>query len=205
MARPCVRREASRKGLGRGPTRKMTESESTTARSIAELLFDCGAHQGVYLVIDGAKVPVLVEALEEHDLDADCVFPGQLAPDVASVAPYVVRAEAQGQFTDWILSEHWGQSALIALRSEHDLRSVVKHLRQLKSAQLPDGTRAYFRFYDPRVLRAYLPTCTEDELGKVLGGVLDSLWVEARGGGTALEFSAETGHEPRRHPVIEQT
>ena len=104
----------------------MTESESTTARSIAELLFDCGAHQGVYLVIDGAKVPVLLEALEEHDLDADCVFPGQLAPDVASVAPYVVRVEAQGQFTDWILSEHWGQSALIALRSEHDLRSVVK-------------------------------------------------------------------------------
>jgi hypothetical protein len=38
-------------------------------------------------------------------------------------------------------------------------------------AQLPDGKIVYFRFYDPRVLRAYLTTCTDDEIRTFFGPV----------------------------------
>ena len=36
-----------------------------------------------------------------------------------------------------------------------------------------EGQELYFRYYDPRVLRTYLPTCTPDELEQVFGPVLE--------------------------------
>ena len=35
----------------------------------------------------------------------------------------------------------------------------------------PQGKPLYFRYYDPRVLRIYLPTCKESELKTVFGPV----------------------------------
>jgi hypothetical protein len=34
-----------------------------------------------------------------------------------------------------------------------------------------EGSSLYFRYYDPRVLRAYLPTCNAEELGNVFGPI----------------------------------
>jgi hypothetical protein len=51
------------------------------------------------------------------------------------------------------------------------LDRLQAHFRRLVMAQLPDGKMVYFRFYDPRVLRAYLPTCTPKELEAVFGPV----------------------------------
>jgi hypothetical protein len=34
-----------------------------------------------------------------------------------------------------------------------------------------EGSYLYFRYYDPRVLRVYLPTCNESELGAVFGPI----------------------------------
>ena len=50
----------------------------------------------------------------------------------------------------------------------HELR---KHFRQFLLAALPDGKQVYFRFYDPRVLRVYLPTCTPEEIYRFFGPV----------------------------------
>jgi len=48
---------------------------------------------------------------------------------------------------------------------------VRNHLRRFVMAKLTDGRSVYFRFYDPRVLRAYLPTCTEEEVQSFFGPV----------------------------------
>jgi hypothetical protein len=37
--------------------------------------------------------------------------------------------------------------------------------------KLPDGKQVYFRFYDPRVLRVYLPTCTVEEMRTFFGPI----------------------------------
>ena len=50
-----------------------------------------------------------------------------------------------------------------------------------------------FRYYDPRVLRPYLPTCTETELDFVFGPVQRFL-VEAEGGAAAVAYHREGGH-----------
>jgi len=52
------------------------------------------------------------------------------------------------------------------------------------------GQEMYFRFYDPRVLRAFLPVCTPQEAKEFFGPVRSFL-VEARHGATLLRFSPE--------------
>ncbi len=185
----------------------MTDSDASSGApkpSIPELLFGFSEPLNVYVVIDAAKIPLLLDILEEHDFEGACLLPGRLAPDVAAAAPYVILLEPDSRLCEWLLKEYWRADAFIALRSEHALGPVMKHLRGLTVAKVPDGSRAYFRFYDPRVLRAYLPTCTDEERAIFFGDVVLSYWVDAGRAvesASALEFDPGTEPEPVRHLV----
>ena len=50
------------------------------------------------------------------------------------------------------------------------------------------GKSIYFRYYDPRVLRVYLPTCNEGELDVIFGPVLRYV-VEGEDAKTMIEYS----------------
>ncbi|MDG1048820.1 MAG: DUF4123 domain-containing protein [Planctomycetota bacterium] len=179
-------------------------SSGSPKPSISEVLFQASEPTKVYVVIDAAKIPLLLDILAEHDFEGACLLPGRLAPDVAAVAPYVILLEPGSRLCEWLLKGYWRADAFIALRSDHALGPVTKHLRGLTVAKVPDGSRAYFRFYDPRVLRAYLPTCTDEERTIFFGDVVRSFWADAGGAvesALALEFDPSTELEPARHPV----
>jgi hypothetical protein len=53
-----------------------------------------------------------------------------------------------------------------------------------------DGTRLIFRYYDPRVLRVYLPTCRPAEL-ETFFGPIDAFLTEGEGSGEMVEFRRE--------------
>jgi hypothetical protein len=57
-----------------------------------------------------------------------------------------------------------------------DLRRHFRRFLRVKDAR---DKVLYFRYYDPRVLRAYLPGCTPGDLHAVFGPVLTYL-VESR-------------------------
>jgi hypothetical protein len=67
---------------------------------------------------------------------------------------------------------------------------VRKHLRRLLMVKLDDGgRRLYFRFYDPRVLRAFLPTCSVRQDEEMFGDRdIHSFLVEGEQG-EALRFA----------------
>jgi hypothetical protein len=52
---------------------------------------------------------------------------------------------------------------------------------------MPGGKRVYSRFYDPRVLRVYLPTCTPIEISQFFGQ-LSRFATENEKPETLLEF-----------------
>ncbi len=69
--------------------------------------------------------------------------------------------------------------------------------------QREGGGTLLFRYYDPRVLRIFLPTCTPAELREFFGP-LSRLYAEAEGGQELLEFSQAAGKlAVRQHAVIE--
>jgi hypothetical protein len=138
--------------------------------SILEHLF-ADVDANVYAVIDGANCPDLLDRLYDLRPEFTCLHSGDLAPDMAEVAPYLVRLILASPFTHWLVQDGWHRSWCIYLVSPTNLRTMRRHLRTLLMVYDPDGKPVYFRFYDPRVMRVYLPTCTAEEVAKVFGPI----------------------------------
>ena len=149
-----------------------------------------GAH--TYAVLDGASCEDLLGKLAEFHPESVCLYTGELGPDVREVAPYLVLLPEGHPFAEWLLVEgvgkHWGVFA----RSPANLQAMRKHFRTFLLVKSPEGRTLYFRYYDPRVLRMYLPTCSAPELRAVFGPVT-SYVVEAKAEGAVHLFSAPHG------------
>jgi hypothetical protein len=126
----------------------------------------------LYAILDGAAVDDLPGTLWDLAPAFECLYRGELTPDVAAVAPYLARLERHHPFTTWMLGlaverQHCG----IFVVSDAVLPALRQHFRRLLTVHGEDGEPMLFRFYDPRVLPAYLSTCTDDELSAFCGPV----------------------------------
>ena len=125
----------------------------------------------VFAVLDGASVRDLVKNLYEHEPEHCCLYRGELQPDTAAVAPYLVRLEPGTDFAEWVLRDGWGAHWGIFIVSAADLRTLRNHFREFLRVELPDRRTVLFRYYDPRVFRSFLPACNAAELEKFFGPV----------------------------------
>lgn len=145
----------------------------------------------VYGVLDGASNPRLLSLLNEHDVDHVCLFRGELEPEVAMTAPYLVHLPPKSSFTDLVLLQQgWGQHWGILAISQADMRTLRQHFRKLTMVSEPAGKPLYFRYYDPRVLRNYLPTCTSHALRTMFGPV-SAFLAEGIEPDTLLRFASD--------------
>lgn len=128
----------------------------------------------VYALLDGASIANLLRILEEQDPDYVCLYHGELDSALAECAPYLVQLASGSHFTDWILQEGWGHHwGIFAVASnEIKLAALRRHFRRFLRVKDPQGKGILFRYYDPRVLPHYLPTCVSAELAFVYGPVL---------------------------------
>lgn len=143
---------------------------SETIERLNQTLLPEGEHGSrLYAVLDGASDRSVVESVYTLHPPFECLYSGDLAPDLAECAPYLVEVKPGHAFTGWLMESCWGKSRGIYIEAECDIRQMRKHLRSLLLVQDPDGKTLYFRFYDPRVLRVFLPTCTPDEQSRIFG------------------------------------
>ncbi|HJQ68333.1 MAG TPA: DUF4123 domain-containing protein [Blastocatellia bacterium] len=146
--------------------------------TVSEHLFS-SEEANLYAVLDGASVPELLDKLYGLSPTFCCLFKGELAPDMAEVAPYLVRLEPGAEFTNWVIGHGWGKHWGIFAAAEGDLRQTARHLRALLTVYDEAGRPLRFRYYDPRVLRTYLPTCNAAELATMFGPVTSFLLEDA--------------------------
>lgn len=125
----------------------------------------------VFAILDGASVPKLLDHLAPHAGEYECLYRGELKPDVAAAAPYLVELKADSELTPWILQQGWGKHWGIFVQSPEELPAMRRHFRTFLIVHNSEGKPLYFRYYDPRVLRTYLPTCNAEELGTIFGPV----------------------------------
>ena len=125
-----------------------------------------------YVILDGAQDPSLPDALcADHAPRWRCLFGGQLEPDMATVAPYLVELDQSSAFTRRLLAEGWGQNRGVFLTSQLALPALWRHVRQQVHVYGPDMESLFFRFYDPRVMRNCLPPCASAQLAAFFGPV----------------------------------
>jgi hypothetical protein len=125
-----------------------------------------------YVILDGAQNQTLLGSLHaDNSPPWRCLFTGQLEPDMAVVAPYLVELEQSSAFTRRLLAEGWGQNWGVFLTSQLALPALWRHVRQQVHVYGPDLESLFFRFYDPRVMRNYLPTCSPSQVSEFFGPV----------------------------------
>jgi hypothetical protein len=161
--------------------------------SLSDRLWGVPGQQHTYAILDGASNEGLLDMLyTEPRPGFECLLTGELAPDMAYVAPYVAELVEGSLFSKWALREGWGNHWGIFALSRADLPEVWRHLRALVRVFDPQGNPMYFRFYDPRVLRAYLPNCAQEQLRAMFGPV-DKYVVEGEAPNEGLAFSLADG------------
>ncbi|NNE68364.1 MAG: DUF4123 domain-containing protein, partial [Pyrinomonadaceae bacterium] len=151
-----------------------------------------GKKTRLYCVLDGAAVPDLLMKLYETQAPNFCLLRGKLPPDVLHAAPYVIRLSADNEITDWILEGSVGNNWGIFAQSRSSMKEMRRHFRALLTVHDEDGKPLIFRFYDPRVLRPFLPTCESDELGAFFGKV-DSYFVWSDDSESIVSYQVEDG------------
>ncbi|MGC9969390.1 MAG: DUF4123 domain-containing protein [Bryobacteraceae bacterium] len=160
--------------------------------AVSPILFkEDGAN--VFAVLDGASVPDLLDKLYGAQRPQfECLYTGEIKPDLAEVAPYLVRLEPKSEFTEWVIKEGWGKHWGVFVVAPVDFLAMRHHLRRFLMVHGSDGKAFYFRYYDPRVLRTYLPSCNSGELTEFFGPV--KTWVlEGEDPGALLRFDLADG------------
>ena len=142
----------------------------------------------VFAILDGARDQRIHRELGLSTLDLRCLYAGKLPRELIEVAPYLVHLHPHVPYTRRFLDEGWGRSWGICLRARVSLDELRRHFRRFLRVEDERRRGLIFRYYDPRVLRAYLPTCTMEELRTVFGPV-ECFYVESDAGGALLEFS----------------
>ena len=142
-------------------------------------------------VLDAARVEGLVGRLEALGPAARCLYQGKAEAELADVAPYLVAGNG-AEPTGLVFPDLWGQSAGIHLVSKASPTELRAHLRHFLMVVTEDGKTLYFRFYDPRVLRVFLPTCAPEQLAELFGPI-EAFVVEDENPERALRFTLVDG------------
>ena len=101
----------------------------------------------------------------------ESLYEGWSKAELTLFAPYLVSLPPQSKLLEKLVSNGWGKSWGVYLTCNLGFSELRHHLRHFLMVNMPDGKQVYFRFYDPRVLRVYLPTCTREEIYQFFGPV----------------------------------
>ena len=140
----------------------------------------------LFCVVDAAADPTILQRLQSHpEQTLQSLYEGASAQNLAPWAPYLVSLPSQSPLLHTLLGEGWGKAWASFCTTHVPFSELRRHLRRFLMVQLEDGPEVYFRFYDPRVLREFLPTVTHAELLHFFGPVQEWLF-EATNPGTLL-------------------
>jgi hypothetical protein len=142
----------------------------------------------LFALLDAARDPKVLELLRPSGTEHQSLYEGFKGELLADFAPYLVRLPPESPFLDVLAREGWGRSWGSYLTSEAPFAEVRRQFRRFLMVKVEGGKELYFRYYDPRVLRVFLPTCTPEEAGDFFGPVRSFL-IEAPDPAQLLRFT----------------
>ncbi|MBL0104971.1 MAG: DUF4123 domain-containing protein [Bacteroidetes bacterium] len=124
-----------------------------------------------YIVLDAARMDELLDVAIVLNKENLSLFSGKGEEYLKPVSPYLFSISQTSEFANWAGKIGWSHSWGIYLQTNTPFAEIYKHLRKLILVRTEEGEEMYFRFYDPRVLRAFLPTCYKDQLREFFGPI----------------------------------
>ena len=141
----------------------------------------------LFALLDATRDPLrILGMLRSSGGECQSLYEGMQGKMLDAYAPYLARLPGDSRLLETLIAQGWGKHWGIFVVSAADFKSLRKHFRTFLMVKSPEGQPLYFRYYDPRVLRLYLPTCDAAETEFVFGPVAaylcegetqDTLWV----------------------------
>lgn len=118
---------------------------------------------------------------------------------------FIVECKKDDSLFHWMTTEAWGKSCCVFFTSRSLLDNLLKHFQKFNRVYLEDDEVVFFRYYDPRVLRVYLPTCNRKEVETFFGEVI-TFFAESENPEFIFEFRKGPDISPEKlvitkHPV----
>jgi hypothetical protein len=160
--------------------------------AIEQVFWPNGSSRSVWMIVDCARDRRIYSDLMNSHLIYTCLYSGNLPHQVEAAAPHLVQLEFEDKSTRDLIRRSWTQAWGVFLRCDARMDRLRRHLRTLLTVRTWNGETLLFRYYDPRVLRVYLPTCTSDEL-KTVFGPIQQMFTEAESGESLTTFQVTQG------------
>ncbi len=145
-----------------------------------------------HIILDGAKMEGALEKAKNINAIFDSLYRGRSEEELGDVAPYLFSFINHQEFASWIFENGWGNSWGVIVQTKIDFEGCWKHFRKYLLVKTEDSQELYFRFYDPRVLKIFLPTCDEKQIKEFFGPV-ESFIVEGDTKEEAIRFWHQNG------------
>ena len=127
-------------------------------------------HGSLFAILDAARDARILNLLHNADERFESLYEGKSAERLATVAPYLVELPRQTLLLQELICEGWGNAWGVYLTSTESFSIVRKHLRKFLTVEIEGQENpVLFRFYDPRVLIAFLDASTPEERNEFLG------------------------------------
>ena len=146
-----------------------------------------------YIIVDGASKYFDSQFFVENSIELKSLFKVPIESTLNVVSPKLSLQSIYSLDKSNILLYLSGKAFFIILEYHGDFEIIYNHFRRLIIVENEDDfTKLYFRFYDPRVLRIFLPTCSANQLEELFGPV-DRFICEDEDADFALVFSLSKG------------
>jgi len=134
-----------------------------------------------YLLLDASRMKTALSEAKELNSNYRSLFKGRSEIDLEFVAPYIFSYVSGSEFSEWYMKNGWGKGWGIMLRSPASIDELLEHCRKFLLVEDEDKQELYFRFYDPRILSIFLPTCSSEQLRHFFGPI-DYFMIENKDG-----------------------
>lgn len=125
-----------------------------------------------YLLLDGAKIenlPARIYSLDENPI-VEWLYHSTPLQEVFDVGPALVVLRANTAL-EKAFTEDWQNDAGLIIESDAPIQQLTEHLRSLIHVRVTGDASMLFRYYDPRVMRHWLPPLNPAEKDHLMGPI----------------------------------
>lgn len=156
---------------------------------MSDLLFDDG--RDVFVMLDAALSPNLLERLQSHEREAACLVPSS-QDDIAATLPWVIHVERCDPLVTALFSNEipfglWSIDPGLFFLTELGLTGLTRHLRKFHRPRVVETQATLFlRYWEPGLLGQMLQT----GIPHIQGLITPEMSVVARVGSDVYRFDA---------------
>ncbi len=124
-----------------------------------------------FAILDGAISPAILDLLNQSGAYYQSLYEGEQSADIARYGPYLAQIQPDRPFLPYLVKAAWGMFWGVFLGSPQSFEETRKHLRNFLIVDNGTGSKVLFRYYDPRVLRVFIPNCEAAQRKEFFGPV----------------------------------